>query len=98
MIYNCSTSAGGVERFEKLHVGGDDKRCIPVFAGQPRFGGFLLRVHIGLAVMLNGHVAQGAEDVAKHLSSLLDNARVRNGIDHPLLAASYRMLQRKRQA
>ena len=90
---------GGKERFEQLHVGGDDQRCVPVLAGQAAAGGFVFVGCVGLAVVFDQHlVAQGLEHVAEHVRSLLDDAGVGDGVDDAALAVGLCVLQSKGQA
>ena len=49
----AARGARGKQRLEQLHIGGDDERRIPVFAGEPAGCGFVLRVRLRLAVVLH---------------------------------------------
>ena len=90
---------GGKERFEQLHVGGDDQRCVPVLAGQAAAGGFVFFGSVGLAVVFDQYlVAQGLEHVTEHICCLLDDAGVGDGVDDAALAVGLCVLQSKRQA
>ena len=89
---------GGEQGLEQLHVGGDDQRCIPVFASEAAAGSFIFVGRIGLAVMLDQHlVAQRFKHVAKHICGLFNDAGVGDGVDHAALAMGLRVIQGKRQ-
>ena len=89
-------AAAGFRReqgFEKLYVGGDDDRRIPVLGRQSALCIFLIRIQI--AVVLDDSLA---ENRSKDIGGLLDDAGVRDDVDDPLQAMALCMLQRKRHA
>ena len=90
---------GCKQRLEQLHVGGNDQRRIPVFAGQTAARSFVLLGGVKLAVVFDQHlITQQLEDLAEHIRCLLNDAGVGNGIDDTALVVRQRMLQRKGQA
>ena len=95
MQFSASRGAGRKQRLEQLHVGRDDQWCIPVFAGQAAARRVVTFVAFGLAVVFDHGIR--AEDLAKHVGRLLDDAGVGNGVDHPLLAVVNGMIQSKGQ-
>ena len=91
--------AGGEEGFEELHVGGDDERRVPVFAGEARGAGFVGGIAFGLAVVFDdAFAAQRGEDIAEDVGGLLDDAGVGNGVDDAPFAVGEGVIQREAQA
>ena len=88
--------ASGEQAFEQLHVGGDDKRCCPVFAGKPRALGFLLLIHFDIAVMFDDVFL--TKNLAENGRCLFDDAGVRNRVDDAPLLVQAGMAQGKGQA
>ena len=90
---------GGKQGLEQLHVGGDNQRCIPVFAGQSAAGRLVPVSRIGLAVMLDQDlIPQRFEYVAKHVGGLFNDAGVGDGVDHATVTVGLRVIQGKCQA
>ena len=79
----------GEQTFEQLHVGRDDQRRVPVFAGQTGAGSFLLVVHLDIAMVFDDVFV--AEDTAEDAGRLLDDAGVGDGVDNPAFAVTHRM-------
>ncbi len=92
----AARGAAGEQAFQQLHVGGDDQRGIPVFASQAGTSGFLLFVHLDIAVVLDDVLV--AENATEDARRLLDDAGVGNGVDDPALAVAHRVPQRESQA
>ncbi len=90
--FAAARSACGKQRFEELHIGGDDDGRVPVFTGQAAGAVFAAGLGFGVAVMLDDRVTEdGAEDVSR----LLDDAGVGNDVDDAAFAMHAGVFERE---
>ncbi len=94
-VVQFSTTAWpcGMERFEQLHIGGDDDRRIPVFTCQPGAG--IITV-IKITVVLNNRLFP--KRLTEHGGVLLDNAGVGNSVNNAFFAVTQGVVERKAEA
>lgn len=81
MELSAGTGTIGVKRLEKLDVGGDDERSVPVFCREAVAFGLVLGVEFG--VVFEDDVAtklfcERGEDITKNVGVLFDDASERN--------------------
>ena len=84
----ATTGAGGEQRLKQLDIGGHDQRCIPVLCRQTATRSFAVYIKVAMVF----HDIIFAEDAAKHISGLLDDAGVGNGVDDAPLCVILRVM------